>query len=41
MKNGCCSKNYPRDFREYTTVDDKGYPKYRRRNDGKNVNVAK
>ncbi|CAG9765932.1 unnamed protein product [Ceutorhynchus assimilis] len=29
-----CSKNYPKQFREETTMDENGYPYYRRRNPG-------
>ncbi|KAI8559660.1 hypothetical protein RHMOL_Rhmol04G0190600 [Rhododendron molle] len=35
MENGKCTKRHPRDFVETTTVDENGYPIYRRRNDGK------
>ncbi|KAG5517186.1 hypothetical protein RHGRI_037823 [Rhododendron griersonianum] len=35
MENGKCTKRYPRDFVETTTMDENGYPIYRRRNDGK------
>jgi len=31
MKNGECSKNYPRDFRAETVICDDSYPMYRRR----------
>lgn len=34
MDNGCCTKNYPKDFHEATTLPREGYPLYRRRNDG-------
>jgi hypothetical protein len=32
MKNGRCSKNYPKDFREATSVDDNGFAIYKRPN---------
>jgi len=35
MVNGKCSKGFPKEFQESTTMDESGYPKYRRRNDGK------
>lgn len=35
--NGKCSKKFPKEFREETTLEDDGFPKYRRRNDGKFV----
>ncbi|KAI8563236.1 hypothetical protein RHMOL_Rhmol03G0096700 [Rhododendron molle] len=35
MKNRKCTKRYPRDFVETTTMDENGYPIYRRCNDGK------
>ncbi|KAL8152839.1 hypothetical protein V2J09_010599 [Rumex salicifolius] len=31
---GRCTKHYPKEFVEITTVDDEGYPIYRRRNNG-------
>jgi len=34
MKNGKCSKNYPKDFVEETEIPEDGFPKYRRRNNG-------
>ncbi|XP_057482346.1 uncharacterized protein LOC130769157 isoform X2 [Actinidia eriantha] len=33
--NGRCTKRYPRAFAEGTTMDQDGYPIYRRRNDGR------
>jgi hypothetical protein len=30
MKNGRCSKNYPKDFHEETTVDESGFAIYKR-----------
>ena len=41
MKNGKCSKNYPKQFRPITTIDEDGFSNYRRRDDGKTVNVGK
>ena len=35
MEDGKCSKNYPKEFCEFTNIDTDGYPKYRRRNDGR------
>ncbi|KAG5531644.1 hypothetical protein RHGRI_026312 [Rhododendron griersonianum] len=35
MEKGKCTKRYPRDFVETTTMDENGYPIYRRRDDGK------
>ncbi|KAI8569454.1 hypothetical protein RHMOL_Rhmol02G0280600 [Rhododendron molle] len=35
MENEKCTKRYPRAFSETTTMDENGYPIYRRRNDGK------
>ncbi len=35
LKNGKCSKGFPKEFCEETTLDDDGYPKYRRRNNGR------
>jgi hypothetical protein len=32
MKNGSCSKNYPNEFHEATTVDESGFAVYKRRN---------
>ena len=34
MKDGKCSKKYPKPFRSETSFDPDGYPLYRRRNDG-------
>ncbi|KAI8532314.1 hypothetical protein RHMOL_Rhmol11G0204200 [Rhododendron molle] len=35
MENEKCTKRYPRAFAETTTMDENGYPIYRRRDDGK------
>jgi hypothetical protein len=37
MKNGECSKCYPKDYNEETTIDGFGFPVYRRRNNGRYV----
>jgi hypothetical protein len=34
-RDGACSKNFPKEFREETTIEQDGYPKYRRRDNGK------
>ncbi|XP_061364451.1 uncharacterized protein LOC133307903 [Gastrolobium bilobum] len=34
MKNGHCSKKFPKKFCSRTFIDDNGFPRYRRRNDG-------
>jgi ATP-dependent DNA helicase PIF1 len=31
---GCCSKRYPKEFREQTSMGSQGYPDYRRRKEG-------
>eukprot|EP00775_Hariotina_reticulata_P000896 gene896-1219_t len=35
MRDGACTKGYPRDFSEHTLDTGKSYPVYRRRNDGR------
>ena len=37
MKNGSCSKLFPKVFNDETVVDEKGFPIYRRRADGRFV----
>jgi hypothetical protein len=37
MKDGICSKRYPKTFNEETVVDSLGFPVYRRRQDGRHV----
>ncbi|XP_054801554.1 uncharacterized protein LOC129305587 [Prosopis cineraria] len=37
MKDGKCSKYFPKKFVEETILNDNGYPTYRRRNDGRTV----
>ena len=39
MENGKCTKGYPKDFADETTMDQDGYPIYRRRNDGRKHKV--
>ena len=39
MKDGKCTKHYPRAFMQETLCDEGGYPVYRRRNDGRSVIV--
>jgi hypothetical protein len=38
MKNGTCSKRYPRPFCEMTSIDDNSYPTYQRRDNGRTFN---
>jgi hypothetical protein len=37
MKNGSCSKHYPRGFQDFTTCEGGIYPVYRRRDSGRTV----
>lgn len=37
MVNGKCTKNFPKDFRDETSIDSDGFPLYRRREDGNSV----
>ena len=37
MINGKCTKHFPKIFYEETTIDEEGFPVYRRRNDGKKI----
>ena len=39
MKNGQCKNHYPKLFTNITTVGEKSYPIYRRRDDGKKAHV--
>ncbi|KAI9108260.1 hypothetical protein K1719_020743 [Acacia pycnantha] len=39
MKNQKCSKYFPKNFNENTTIDEDGYPTYRRRDDGRTIKV--
>jgi hypothetical protein len=34
-RDGACSKRFPKEFREETTMEQDGYPKCRRRDDGR------
>ena len=34
LENGKCSKQFPKSFNSETTLDENGYPQYRRRNTG-------
>nr|XP_025603131.1 uncharacterized protein LOC112695132 [Arachis hypogaea]XP_025630251.1 uncharacterized protein LOC112723204 [Arachis hypogaea]XP_025674055.1 uncharacterized protein LOC112773204 [Arachis hypogaea]XP_025674064.1 uncharacterized protein LOC112773214 [Arachis hypogaea] len=40
MDNGRCSRHFPKKFIEFTTVDHDGYPVYRRRNDGRTIDIS-
>ncbi len=40
MENGRCSKGFPKPFNETTTIDEYGFPQYRRRNDGRTFTVG-
>ncbi|XP_016162496.1 uncharacterized protein LOC107605218 [Arachis ipaensis] len=37
MKNGSCSKFYPKEFRQRTLIDEARFPKYRRTDNGRTV----
>ena len=39
MVEGRCKYHYPRNFCETTSLDDNGYPRYMRRNDGSSIQV--
>src|SRR5947199_8708327 len=39
IKNGRCSKKYPKQFAQETIWSEDGYPIYRRRNNGRTVEV--
>ena len=39
MDNGSCTKHFPKSFQDETVMDDQGYPKYRRPNDGRSFEV--
>nr|XP_047132654.1 uncharacterized protein LOC124811322 [Hydra vulgaris] len=39
MKDGVCSKNYPKEFSANTVAVHDGYPQYRRRDDGLVINI--
>ena len=38
---GCkkCSKDYPKEFREFTEENEDGYPLYRRRDNGRKIQI--
>ncbi|XP_020977998.1 uncharacterized protein LOC107636092 [Arachis ipaensis] len=38
MENGKCVRHFPKRFVDCTTIDDDGYPVYRRKEDGRNIN---
>ncbi|KAF3665528.1 hypothetical protein FXO38_09519 [Capsicum annuum] len=40
MQNGKCTKYFPKKFVDSTTIDDEGYPIYRRRDDGRSTKRA-
>ena len=40
MIDGECNKYFPKKFCTHTTLDDDGYPTYRRRDDGRNVQIG-
>jgi hypothetical protein len=40
MKNGVCSKGYPKDFQEETTINENGFAIYKRRNNGCFINKS-
>ena len=40
MENGECKKKFPKQFRDETIENVNGYPAYRRRNDGRTVEVG-
>jgi len=37
MKNGSCSRFYPKKFQDTTTISEDGFPHYRRRNNGLSI----
>ncbi|XP_020985767.1 LOW QUALITY PROTEIN: uncharacterized protein LOC107461290 [Arachis duranensis] len=39
MEDGRCIRNFPKRYVESTTLDDEGYPVYRRRDDGRFINI--
>lgn len=39
MKDGVCSKHFPKAFCEHTRRKENGYPLYRRRNNGRTVKL--
>ncbi|XP_058810133.1 uncharacterized protein LOC131675242 [Phymastichus coffea] len=41
MKDGKCSKKFPKQFQDETTMDANGYPQYRRRDTGVDIKAVK
>jgi hypothetical protein len=41
MKDGVCSKNFPKQFTDYTYEAENGYPLYERKNDGNYIFIGK
>src|SRR6266478_4514738 len=41
MKDGKCTKGYPKEFIAETQVASDGYPRYRRRNDGRHITIER
>jgi len=41
MDDGVCSKKYPKSFCEETVFNDDGFPRYRRRNDGRQIKIER
>ena len=39
MADGACSKHFPKAFQQETDMPEDGYPRYRRRDDGRTVHV--
>ena len=39
MENKVCTKGYPKEFRERTSLDENGYPHYRRRDNGRTIDI--
>ncbi|CAA0825292.1 Unknown protein, partial [Striga hermonthica] len=37
MANDCCTKHFPKKLSETTTLDEEGYPRYRRRDNGRTI----
>ena len=40
MVDGICTKNYPKEFHEETSLSVDGYPQYRRRDDGRTIQIG-
>jgi len=41
MDKGVCTKHYPKQFQEVTSMHNDGYPVYRRRNDGRTFTTTR